>query len=781
MCPRPLQLPRRHARFTATSLLLSLMLALIAAITGVAGVSQPAHAAGAWGAGGFGWSSNGTWLGNFIAADGTRVYCVDLHISGLGSGGDAGSLSSTITARGGDSGGGTRALSGAELRMINYAITVHGQTADNVTGAAVAAYVWNFTSTNHYGNGAQYIGGPMAAEIHARYQQIKADTEARAHLGGGEGSGSFAFSIDPSNHYLGTMTVTTSPTNASGTVTLTNGVFADSGSPTRTGVRHGDIYPVLGVAPEDGSDYWISAAGAFTGQGTPTYGADVRLHSDAPQRTAGPGTSSPGVVNFDVQGQDTTSRSSTFQPVVGTRVASVFVAESEPLVDVLTFSTAPDDAEVNNYWFQNLEGAYAPITAEATIYGPFLAQPLESDTVPVNAPIAAEGISVTTSREDGPTIEYTVDSGFSPTESGFYTWVWSITAAQQQQADPNVQAYLPENYQFADRFGQVTETSISPSQLAITTQLPQTEIGVGQLLSDDVTVAVYGGGWLQQDAARAPATLTGTAYYSTTEPQLSEHAPPDAEVIGTLELTFDDATTLTSAPLRMPFAEGFVTFQWCLNESAQPEALRGLFAETCDLYGQASETVRLVAPTVTTLALQHATTDDAIFDTAIIDGPVPEHTVLTFSLYEMLDELAAPSCTPENLIAVTEALPVHAGDHSLTNVRSPEVHVEREGTYWWIESLTFIDPDTSEESLIHTGECGLVNETTTVSNEPPPAEPPATPLPPAEPELSATGSSNDAAEHLLASGAALIGIALCIVLTRLAVVRRNSGSFDRQR
>ncbi|NLA65606.1 MAG: hypothetical protein GX862_06710 [Leucobacter sp.] len=754
------------------SMLIALTLTLVTVAISMTHTPAPAHAAGSWGAGGFGWSSNGTWLGNFIAANGTYVYCVDLHISGVGSGGDTGSISSEISARGGGAGGGTRALNGAELRKINYAVTVHGQTSDDVTAAAVAAYVWNFTSTNHAGNGAQYIGGPRAAEIHARYQQIKADTEANAHLGGGTGTGQLQFDIDSSNHYLGTMTVSTSPTNAVGTVTLTNGVFADSGSATRTGVRHGDAYPVLGIAPADGSNYRISATASFTGEGRTTYGADVRLHSDAAQRTAGPGTRTPGVMNFTVTGSDTTDRTATFQPTVGTRVASTYLAQDEPLQDILTFSTSPDAHGTDNFWFRDTNGDYAPITARATIYGPFLAQPHESDSVPANAPVAVTDIMMTTSAADGPNIEYTVDSAFTPDEAGFYTWVWQILAEDQPEVDPAVRAFLPDDYAYTDSFGQVAETSVNPTHLAITTQVAATEVSVGQHTTDDVTVAVVGGGWLQNEGSRVPATLTATAYFQADEPELSAQAPADAEVVGTLQLTFTGAGTLTSDPLHMPLRDGYVVFQWCLNEADQPELHRGLLAETCDMYGQASETVRLVKPTVTTLATQHATLGTPIFDTAVVDGEVPAHTSLSFAIYEQLDAAAEPVCLPENLVTTTETVAVREGKNSLEQYQSPDVLIERAGTYWWVESLVHDDPDTGTRTIISSGECGIANETTVVTEEPPPAPP--TPSLPQEPAvLAETGAHGGATPLQLAW--LLIGAGLaCAIGAAVPFLARRS-------
>lgn len=714
--------------------LASFVAALAVAITAIGGATlapvEPANAAGAPGAGGY-WTPAGGWLGNYIAANGTRVYCIDVLIDSLGSGGDAGSEETAISPV-----DGTRAVSGAELQMMNYAISVHGQTADPVTAAAVSAYVYNFTSQNWHGNGAHYISGPNSAAITAAYNAIAADTAANYSAGGGTGNADLLFNTDTQNNYLGVLNITNvSPANATGSLTLTNGVFTDTGLATRDGVTNNSSFPVTGVPPTDDTvEYKISVEGAFTAAGG--YASSVRIHSDAPQRTAGPGAQS--TTNFTSNGIDPMWRSTVFQPVVGTKVASKFVDAGEEFADVLSFSTATDADGLNNPWRTNAAGRYAPITARGTLFGPFLAQPVESDDVPANAPVVATDIMVTTDAVDGPTVDYTVPSGAVSEEAGFYTWVWEILQTDQSAASPNVQQFLPAGYHFKDRFGQVVESSITPSNLAISTEVTNTEIGIGQEVADKVTVTPHGGGWLQADGGRVPATLTGTAYFSAEVPALSDTAPADAEVVGTLDLVVNKQGTTESASLAMPMKEGYVTFQWCLVEANQPAEFQGMIAETCDKYGQTSETVKVIAPEVATQAKQLATIYDPIKDTAIVNGPVPENTSVSFELFKKPvagdfkrdssgnvttelwteDEVNALGddavCVVENRVTTTDSVAVTPGDNVLSEYDSPEVFVDEVGVYWWIESLIHNDPNSGDETVIRSGECGLPNETTTV-------------------------------------------------------------------
>lgn len=708
---------------------LASMLACATAFGGMLLQPVSAEAVAVQGAGGY-WTPHHGWLGNYLV-DGQRVYCIDLLTDTAGSGG-AGTLSDSIS----EGGHGTRPVSGAELRKINYAVSVWGQTDDPTLAAAVGAYVYNFTSANWYGQGTHYITGPYATTILAKYEQVAADTEANYRQGESQGTGKMQLDIDPVNHYRGTLRITgLSPENARGSVTLVNGVFADTGLSTRDGVVNNSSFAVLGLPPADGSDYRIQAEGTFRAEGKRIYDSNVAIHSEGSmQRTVGPGRSRASATRFTLQTEDTGERSSDFRPVVGTRVASKFVSQGEEFSDLLTFATRASEEGLNNPWYRNPEHGYTPIKAVGTLYGPFLAQPEESENVPPNAPVAASGVAVETTAEQGPEIEYTVTSGVLADEAGFYTWVWRVASEQQGEV---TRAFLPENYAFQDRFGQVMETSISPTKLLITTALYRSEVGMGQTIADEVTVQAYDGGWLQAQGARVPAILTGTAYYSEAKPVLADAAPAEAEVIGTMSLTVNRPGATMSDELRLPLKGGYVTFQWCLNEAQQPEEFRGLLRETCDLYGQASETVEVVTPTVTTEAAPTSTVYDPIFDTAVVTGPVPEHTQLEFSVYKQPQagdlkaseegvtetrwtqaEIEAlgdePLCTDANLIATTSRILVEPGENEAAKYRSPEVKVAHEGRYWWVERLVHVDPETSIETTLRSGLCGLPNETTSV-------------------------------------------------------------------
>jgi hypothetical protein len=103
-----------------------------------------------------------------------------------------------------------------------------------------------------------------------------------------------------------------------------------------------------------------------------------------------------------------------FQPEITTQVASRYVAEGDAFVDGLTVTVS------KGTWI-HLDGNPIEVTATGTLYGPFDEQPTEADTPPAGAPVA--GTETMTLTGAG---SYTSPGTIVASESGFYTWVWSI-------------------------------------------------------------------------------------------------------------------------------------------------------------------------------------------------------------------------------------------------------------------------------------------------------------------------------------------------------------------
>lgn len=544
------------------------------------------------------WSPYGGFIGNYFNAHtNTFVYCVDLWATDVASGGPGVSVNSLASHAGGAIGGqlgatlgGTRLVQGTDLQKLNYAVSVHGQTTDHYTAAAVAAYVWGITSDVFTGNGEHFIAGPHRTQILEKYRHVKNDTEQHFNEGS-DGVGEMTIQTNAANHYQGTIEITgLQPQNALGSITLTNAVFADTGQPTQDGLVNDTVLDIVGVPPTQASHYTVQAEAAFSASTPVRYTSNVQMYQDTGQRSVGPGEKKD-LVNFRLATEDAQPRSTLFEPIVGTTVASTYVQLGDEFSDIVSFSARANSEGTHNPWYFDENVGHTPITAVGTLYGPMLAPPIESDTPPANAPVAASNIRITTDAQAGETQTVQVHSGHLSQEAGYYTWVWQIDAAEQSEAS---RVHLPEGYHFSDRYGQVAETSITPSTISIHTQLTHNQVKIGESVADRVNLSLINGGWLQKDAKRVPVVLRGTAYFSKSRPQLADHAPADAEVLSELFMTADSPGSFLSESVQLPNKPGYVTFQWCINKADQAAEVQGMITETCDRYGQESETVEIV-------------------------------------------------------------------------------------------------------------------------------------------------------------------------------------------
>lgn len=603
------------------------------------------------------------------------------------------------------------AMSATANARVSWAIATYGQSSDRNWTSAVAMYVWSLADPTEYNSHGMsgdswYIGRVPSAQrntVRANLATIRANDDTIVAGSTGSGTGSLDFSVDENNNYLGTVTVVgLNPSTATGTLTLTNGIFLANGTNLLAGATAGMTLDVQGVPPtDDGEPYKISGVGDFTAGGG--WRGEVAVYTTSgAQPLGGPGR--PSVNNFQILGLDPADRSTVFQPALTTEVASKFIEPGQPFDDVVTFTTVAAADGLNNPWYQRLSGNYEQIVAFGTVYGPFLQQPVEADAVPAGAPIAGTA-TVTTSLTDGPTVPYTVTTAELAVESGFYTWVWEINYDDQPA---RTQLYIPDAYSFVDRFGQVAETQISPTQLRFTTTLTTDNAAVSDQVDDIIDVYTVGG-WLRDSGARVPVMLTGTAYYSATRPVVSDTVPAFAEVVGTYAVTTDTPGEVTAQNIDVGLREGFVTLVWCVEPAAQPEPLRGLTAAWCDQYGLASETVEVSAPIVVTAAQSLATPSSTVTDTAIVSGAVPTSGIeISFEGFLQPTDATAPVCEAGNRIYASSA-PITVTAPGEYVSEEFEVTMDHLGTVYWVETVRLPDG-----TLLHEGECGLPNETTEV-------------------------------------------------------------------
>lgn len=551
---------------------------------------------------------------------------------------------------------------------------------------------------------------------------------------GGSGSGSLDFAVDTRNNYLGTVTMNGTG-GSTGTITLTNGVFTDTGSNTHEAVE-GASYGVRGVAPTaDGAPYKITGTGRFMPPGRAGYAPNVRVWNptvNGQQRSLSAGTwASPQP--FDVAGGDPTQRTTTFQPVLTTK-AQAYVQRGDVFTDTVRFSTAPDASGLNNPWYRSTAtGRYLPILAEGTVYGPY-DKPAEQalDQVPADSPVAGH-LTVTTGSS-GPDIEYTASSTEKASATGYYYFVWSITAAAQTDLG---RRYLPAGYSFADKFGLSNEQSTVPMRVTAVTQVATPEVPLSGVPADVATVDADGY-WLQNSAGKnIPVTIRWDAYLDPREHGITEvdaaDIPANATLLGTVT-----QTVTGEGPAKTPEGEalgftapatgkGSVVWVASVRDADQGENA-DLIDEWTDAYGVPTEIQVIAQPVVSTKATPFSRKGGQISDTAPVTGTLPATGAeLAFEAYQVPmrqdaagvwvadvknDDLAS-ICTDANRIYsnVGQGQKITAnGDYS-----SPQITAAEYGTILWVDSLWTVPAGADKAPAeISRGVCGLTDEITRV-------------------------------------------------------------------
>lgn len=628
----------------------------------------------------------------------------------------------------------TRSMSGTDLQRLNYALAKYTPGVDtNVEGAGLAAFVYSVSMAGNlgaYGITDVYdyirvrVPSASRAAVTAQYEAIAADTNANYALGG---AGTVNVDLEMQSSYNGTVTVSISPTNLSGVVTLSGGTFAN-GSATAT-VVNGSVLDVTGTPLDsDIQKYAISALLTVVAQGAPLQQVSLWTTSSPSyaQRlitTSGRGTGAT-LTDFD----EVDDPEILFSPVLSTEVESRFVAAGDTYVDTVSAGVAAGSED----WRQLTDGSYIPIIARGTLYGPFTDTPVEVADVPVGAPVLGTA-SVTLT---GPGT-YTVPGTIVATESGYATWVWTITAADQPLI---FRDRLPDDYSFTDLFGRAAETHVVAMSVSASTAANAPQVAITEDLWDTLEVSVSGD-WLTIEGEPVPVAFSGTAYWEagSTLPVAGAAPPATATVLGTRSLTVTEPGSYSTSgdPITAPTADGYVVWQWSIVEAAQPVPLQGYVVDWSDTYGLSAETTRVQAPTVATQALADVALTDPAYDLALVDGLVPDGAYLTFEAYQQPEEgdpvldaagdpvldvdgepvlygagdVGVPLCTPATLVFDSSGSPVAvtAGANSATAYQSPSFVPLVARSFFWIETLHL-----QAGAVQARGVCGASGETTRV-------------------------------------------------------------------
>lgn len=447
------------------------------------------------------------WHGSMLV-DGVHTYCIT-----------PGAPAPTGPSSDNGVSGSAAGLSPQQLAGINHLVTAYGQTDDSVQAAAVAWAVKAIANRDETLHAFGYRGDSLAGAIHWTFSALAPqhdravqeravayyDEASRVAPGAPSASGALVFTTDAADHRAGTVRVdATAP--ATGTITLTNAVFAESGSPTLEHASSGATFAIRTLPPAEGRPYTVSGTGRFDAG----LAAAVR-HYTTPggQETAGPA----GRVEFEVSGADAVPRIPPFSPAISTRV-TVPESEGGPYIDEVSF-TATDGT-----WPRADDGSFLPVTASAVVYrtdaepSPGSTQPAEADT--------AGTLRLTTDPVLGPTVPYTVTSDWEMTTPGFYTAVWSVRAVDQL---PSVAAHTGADFVWTERFGepsQIAEVAPPMPEATPTPTAVATPPASGAARQEPATLAASGAATssLRASAAIAIALVSlGTALVASRRPR----------------------------------------------------------------------------------------------------------------------------------------------------------------------------------------------------------------------------------------------------------------------
>lgn len=424
---------------------LVLLLVALAAVPSALPSTAPPAAAATPGAGISGITPAGGYLGNYVAPDGSRVYCIDSTLPWPSGATSAGSPVAGLTTEWG------AALPSATLEKIAYVLTKYGQTDQPVQAAAVNAYLYAFTSdyARRHGPGLEaalhYIDGHPV--VRGSFAGIWNDVESRPIAVPTIASATADVVIEMTSWQAGTVTVHTSPAGVAGELVLTGATVADTGS-AATAVTDGVPVPIVGSPAASQAQYSISAVATLT---VPAAPAIMLYTTGSQQRTVRAVASVPAQVAARAEVGPIPV------PVAPVIVSAVLDPEPQPgeeVVDTLTVSLPPERT-----WPVDAAGAPIAIVATGILYGPLASAPQLADLPPADAPVAATQELALTGTGEYRSLPTRVDA------PGWYTWVWRIEAATQSEAAREV---LPEEYAFADRFGLPDETFVVAPQLAAT-------------------------------------------------------------------------------------------------------------------------------------------------------------------------------------------------------------------------------------------------------------------------------------------------------------------------
>ncbi|MFC5338590.1 hypothetical protein [Leucobacter denitrificans] len=549
---------------------------------------------------------NGFHVGAFKSSDGSLAYCLEPGADApfstqLGPTVVSSLPGYSVNAQDGWGWSGkvaTATASGEVLRQLNWVLAEHAPGASPEQAVAVQIALWELRRGP--GNAAwldekykliRDHGGASFVQAGLKLAE-RAKTEA---VGPGNRTPDAALIISAGEeHGSGTLSYPSGTTS----LTITGGEFengeqrmvlsdASAGSVKWSATLHDDEWARFHEVTIEGT--WELEERYWPDQ--------IVLHpsSDQTEQKLGSGVAAVTAKNGGEFDPVSITVDSQFTPAIETSVPELIVdRDTGSFADTVTVSASGESAP----WPQRTtNGTYLPLTAQGTLYGPFNVPQEERDEAPAGSPVAARS---TLKIDNGPGT-YAVTAEATPSESGYYYWVWQIDEASQSRLVRDSEL-LPANGVFADRFGVDVEGHVVPTQLRWITALKERELQFGtkeQVLEDTIKVSMQRGAWLvDRTGERIPARIRVTAYQLDEEPSQQGEPPAEAKEIASVFADVTETETwIDVPPITIPEGtRGWVTVRACLLEEDQAESVRGHIESWCDDFGIPEETAVIVEP-----------------------------------------------------------------------------------------------------------------------------------------------------------------------------------------
>lgn len=449
----------------------------------------------------YGWGQ----LVNYVTPDGSLAYCIDVQADWPSGATGGGTLVGGIGAT-----AGTRDVGGTELAMLNAGLSQFGQTTDNDTAAAVAAFVYAFTSQNHpgYDGAIHYIGQKadghdvaVTAAFNSIWAWVGENWAAAA------GSNTATTTISMTDSTTGYIDVSVEPAAATGTLTLT-GAHETSTGAISVAVGNGSRIDITGDPADGIADYDIRADGSWSAPGG--YASEAWMYETPGQQRLARGSDNRSPIPFTSAASITAS--TTFQPIVTSEMQQSLVPVGGTIVDHATCDLSADST--STAWRRNRDGEGVEVIWDVAIYAKL---PGEDSLPEVPEGRPALGTATASCDEVGDVMEASFPR---PDEAdGPITAVWSLDLDKQSDTTKSVL-----QGPWHDAFGLPDETTVVPR---VTTKAVRSVMEGEQ----------YGDTAHHEDVALYPDTAvqTFTAYRITDGQPVcdatTEHLPESAPIL----------------------------------------------------------------------------------------------------------------------------------------------------------------------------------------------------------------------------------------------------------